>query len=290
MVSSLAKAKLIVVSRTSLSATYAVGLVYASKTPIKAYEITGSSAVDPQAEVTSNILTVQKLLAPLSREEIGIVRCIGLNYTDHAAEAKMAIPDRPTLFYKPSTTIVGPGDEIVIPKVAQPVNEHLSDYEVELVIVIGKTARDVPEDQALDYVLGYSVGNDVSFRKHQMAVTQWGFSKSFDDTTPLGPCIVAATAIDSRSLPLKTVLNGKVLQDGNTANLIFGVEKLVAYLSQGTTLLPGTVIYTGTPKGVGAFANPKIVLKDGDDVRVSVEEIGTLINPVVEEGSTTSKL
>ncbi|KAG8993037.1 hypothetical protein FRB94_011094 [Tulasnella sp. JGI-2019a] len=261
-----------------------VGLAALQKKAIKVHEVTGASAFDPNAKVTSKILTVKELLEPLSREQVGSVRCIGLNYTDHAAEAKMALPDRPNLFYKPATVIIGPNAPIVIPKVCQPIEHHRPDYEVELVIVIGKVALNVPEPNALDYVLGYTVGNDISFRYHQLAVSQWCFSKSFDDTTPLGPCIVAASEINSESLRVMTTLNGEVRQDGTTANLIFGVKKLVAYLSQGTTLSPGTIIYTGTPKGVGAFANPPITLKHGDDVRVWIEHIGTLANPVVEEG------
>jgi len=265
-----------------------VGLAALQKSPmIKAYEVTGSSALDPAAKVTDRVLTVSELLSPLSRAEIGTVRCIGLNYSDHAAEAKMPIPDRPNLFYKPPTVIIGPNTPIVIPKVCQPVEHHLPDYEVELVIVIGKPALNVSETHALDHVLGYTVGNDVSFRYHQLAVSQWCYSKGFDDTTPLGPCIVSASNVNSESLRLKTIVNGKVLQDGTTANLVFGVKQLVSYLSQGTTLPAGTIIYTGTPKGVGAFANPRVILRHGDNVRVWIEHLGTLCNPVVEEDQET---
>ncbi|KAG8956732.1 hypothetical protein FRC04_000210 [Tulasnella sp. 424] len=238
---------------------------------------------------------------------LGLPTGLGLQLV-RQAEAKMPLPDRPNLFYKPTSVIIGPNEPIVIPRVAQPVEEVVPDYEVELVVVIGKDAKDVPVEKAIDYVLGFTAGNDVSFRKHQLAVTQWGFSKSFDDTTPLGPCIVSASAIDSTKLGVKTVLNGRVRQDGTTScvipatevaqtadivvnrNLVFDASKLVSYLSQGTTLKAGTVIYTGTPKGVGAFANPKVFLKDGDQVRVWVEHIGTLANPVVEEGPLKAKL
>jgi len=174
---------------------------------------------------------------------------------------------------------------IIIPLAAQPIEEHIPDYEVELAIVIGKAARDVPEDKALEYVLGYTASNDVSFRKFQMAVSQWCFSKSFDNTNPLGPCLVSTRQIpDPQNLTLKTTLNGKVLQDGTTANQIFSVKKTVSFLSKGTTLLPGAVIITGTPKGVGFVRNPPILLKGGDDLRVFVGGgIGTLANPVQEE-------
>jgi len=266
-----------------------VGLAVLEKRPIVLHELNGSM-FDPKSQLTDKRLTVDRILSPISRNDIGIVRCLGLNYKDHAAEAKAPLPERPNLFYKPISVIIGPNEPIIIPTVAQPVETILPDYEVELVIVIGKAAKDVVKANAMDYVLGYTVGNDVSFREHQFAVTQWGFSKSFDDTTPLGPCIVSPDSVDVSNLRLTTTLNGQILQDGTTSNLVFGIEEIVAYLSQGTTLTPGTVIYTGTPKGVGAFANPKIWLKNGDDVRVWVEHIGTLINPVVEEKGGQSRL
>jgi len=179
---------------------------------------------------------------------------------------------------------------ILVPKVAQPVNEHHPDYEVELTVVIGKPAKNVSEADALDYVLGYVTGNDTSFRKHQMAVSQWGFSKGFDDTTPWGPCIVSSRVVkDPHNLPLKTWLNGKVMQDGTTADLIFNVRQTIAWLSQGTTLEPGSLIMTGTPKGVGFVRKPPVYLKDGDEVRCWIGGgLGTLINPVIEERELTN--
>jgi len=268
-----------------------VGLAMLSKQPLTAHEISGTSALDA-SQVTDNVLTVDRLLEPIAREQIGILRCLGLNYTDHAAEAKMPIPPIPNLFYKPITTIIPPGAPIVIPRVAQPVEEHVPDYEVELAIVIGKVARDVPEDKALEYVLGYTAGNDVSFRKYQLAVSQWCFSKSFDNTTPIGPCLVSTRQIpDPQNLSLTTMLNGKVLQDGTTANQIFSVKQTVAFLSQGTTLLPGAVIITGTPKGVGFVRDPPILLRHGDDLRIFVGGgIGTLVSPVIEEKTLTAKI
>lgn len=198
----------------------------------------------------------------------------------------MAKPAAPILFYKPLASMIGPNAPIFIPKVAQPVEEHLSDYEVELTIVIGKTAKNVSEADALDYVLGYTGANDVSFRKHQLTTSQWGFSKGFDNTTPLGPVLVSSNAIpDPQAIPLTCTLNGKVLQDGNTSDQIFNVRQTVSFLSQATTLEPGSVILTGTPKGVGFARKPVVVLKNGDDCRVWLGNgIGTLINPVIEEG------
>ncbi|RXW25744.1 hypothetical protein EST38_g29 [Candolleomyces aberdarensis] len=263
-----------------------LGLAAFQGKPIQAFEITGS-ALDPAAQLTQSVLTVKSLLSPLSREQVKVVRCLGLNYSDHAAEANIAKPDFPILFLKPVTTLIGPNAPIVIPRAAQPPEEHLPDYEVELTIVIGKAAKNVSEADALDYVLGYTGANDVSFRKHQMAVSQWGFSKGFDNTNPIGPCIVSANAIpDPQIIPLKAVVNGQTLQDGSTSDQIFNVRQTVAFLSQGTTLEPGTIILTGTPKGVGFVRKPPIYLKHGDEVRVSLGNgIGTLVNPVVEEES-----
>ncbi|KAF8204590.1 hypothetical protein BJ912DRAFT_938795 [Pholiota molesta] len=270
-----------------VDASLDVGLAAYQGKPIKAFEIVGS-ALDPAAQVTKKVLTVSKLLAPLSNEEIKVVRCLGLNYSDHAAEAKMAKPAFPILFYKPVTSLIGPLATVVIPRVAQPPKEHLPDYEVELVIVIGKAAKDVSEADALDYVLGYTCANDVSFRKHQLAVSQWGFSKGFDNTNPLGPCLVSNNIItDPQQILLKTVVNGVTLQDGTTAEQIFTVRQTVAFLSQGTTLEPGTIILTGTPKGVGFVKSPPQYLKDGDRMSVWLGNgIGTLVNDVKEEKAT----
>ncbi|EAU84454.1 fumarylacetoacetate hydrolase [Coprinopsis cinerea okayama7 len=270
-----------------------VGLASRQGSLFKAHEIIGS-VLDPAAQVTNSVLTVKTLLSPLSREDIKIVRCLGLNYSDHAEEAKMAKPAFPILFYKPVTSIIGPNAPVIIPTAAQPPEEHLPDYEVELAIVIGKPAKNVSEADALDYVLGYTGANDVSFRKHQLAISQWSFSKGFDNTNPIGPCIVSANAIpDPQVVPLKSTINGQVLQDGNTSDQIFSVRQTVSWLSKGTTLEPGTIILTGTPKGVGFVRQPPVYLKDGDNMELWFGNgIGTLFNPVIEEKAepTVSKL
>ncbi|KZS97828.1 hypothetical protein SISNIDRAFT_546874 [Sistotremastrum niveocremeum HHB9708] len=261
-----------------------VGLAVLSSKPLKAYEISGS-ALDPDAKVTSTVLTVKHLLDPLSKDQVKLVRCLGLNYRDHAAEAKLPLPETPVLFYKPASSLIGPNVPIVIPRVAQPVAEHVPDYEAELTIVIGKPAKDVSEANALDYVLGYVSGNDMSFRKHQMATSQWGFGKGFDNSTPFGPCIVSSRVIsDPQNLAITTEVNGQLLQNGTTAEQVFSVRKTVAFLSQGTTLEPGSLIMTGTPKGVGFARKPQVYLKHGDEVRVFIGGgLGTLVNPVIEE-------
>ncbi|KAF8165724.1 hypothetical protein B0H34DRAFT_690277 [Crassisporium funariophilum] len=266
------------------SPTVDVGLAAAQGQIIKAYEIIGS-ALDPAAQLSQNLLTVRTLLSPLSNEEVKVVRCLGLNYSDHAAEANLARPAFPILFYKPVTSLIGPLATVVIPQAAQPPKEHLPDYEVELVIVIGKPAKDVEEKDALDYVLGYTGANDVSFRKHQMAVSQWGFSKSFDNTNPFGPCLVSNSAIpDPQKVFLKCTVNGHIVQDGTTAEQIFNVRQTIAFLSQGTTLEPGSIILTGTPKGVGFVKKPPMYLQGGDRMNVWLGHgIGTLLNNVEEE-------
>jgi len=174
---------------------------------------------------------------------------------------------------------------VIIPRVAQPPKEHLPDYEVELVIVIGKAAKNVSVADALDYVIAYTGANDVSFRKHQLAVSQWNFSKGFDNTNPFGPCLVSSGVIpDPQQISLKCTVNGQVLQDGNTRDQIFNIRQTVAFLSQGTTLEPGSVILTGTPKGVGFVKKPPLYLKDGDKMSVWLGNgIGTLVNDVYEE-------
>ncbi|KIK53291.1 hypothetical protein GYMLUDRAFT_207500 [Collybiopsis luxurians FD-317 M1] len=261
-----------------------VGVAAHKGTPIKAYEIIGS-ALDLTAQVTQKVLTVKYLLSPLSRREVGFVRCLGLNYSDHAAEAGLPAPAVPVLFVKPTSSLIGPEGTVIIPTAAQPVQEHIPDYEVEFTIVIGKPAKDVKEEDALDYVLAYTGANDVSFRKHQMIVSQWCFSKGFDNTNPLGPCLVSASVIpDPQKVALKCVVNGQVMQDGSTADQIFNVRRTIAHLSQGTTLEPGSIILTGTPKGVGFARKPPVYIKDGDRMETWVGGgIGTLFNDVKEE-------
>ena len=198
-------------------------------------------------EVTDQVADVRLLLAPLAREDIKTVRCLGLNYEQHARESKMPLPKYPVLFYKPVTAITGPFDNIPVAAPAQEV-EGL-DYECELVAIIGKEARNVPEWKALDYVIGYAVGNDVSHREWQLkrGGGQWALGKGYDGWAPFGPGIVHSGLIkDPQALSIGTKLNGKTVQDSSTKDMIFGVAKTVSFLSQGTTLLPGDIIFTGT--------------------------------------------
>ncbi len=226
-------------------------------------------------------VSVKKLLAPL--QPVAIL-CIGLNYRKHAVETGIKIPEYPVLFMKNPSAVADPGDPIVLPKVC--VNPPQVDYEAELVAVIGKPARNVSAAKALEYVLGYTAGNDVSARWWQQhaGASQWIRGKSFDTFCPLGPELVTTDEIpDPQNLQLRCILNNEVMQDGNTSDMIFSVAQLIAFLSEGTTLLPGTIILTGTPSGVGFVRQPPVFLKAGDVVSIEVEGIGTLTNPLVEE-------
>lgn len=214
-----------------------------------------------------------KLLAPV--EPCNLL-AIGRNYKAHVEEGGSDLPTAPLLFIKATSSVIGPGDPIIIPAVAP----DQVDYEAELAVVINKTARNVKEKDALKYVLGYTCANDVSARDCQSADGQWARAKSFDTFAPLGPWI--ETNLDPFNQPIKCRVNGKVLQDANTSLMIFNVAFIISYLSAGMMLLPGTVILTGTPSGVGFARKPPIWLKPGDTVEVEVGGIGTLINPVVE--------
>lgn len=219
-------------------------------------------------------VAVRKLLAPVEPKNI---LCIGLNYRRHAEESNMAIPERPVLFIKPTSTAIGPEDAIELPEISSEV-----DYEAELAVVIGKACRNVSEEDALDYVLGYTCANDVSARDWQLRLDrQWARGKSFDTFCPLGPAIVTTDEIrDPGSLPIKIRVSGEELQNSSTSDLIFSVPHIISYLSQGMTLLPGTVILTGTPEGVGQGRKPERWLKSGDVCEVEIEGIGVLRNPV----------
>ena len=227
---------------------------------------------DPNAK--SYELSKVKVLPPI-RQPSKIV-AIGLNYIDHCKETGLPVPTVPVPFSKFTTSVCGPYDDIVWPlSVTKEV-----DYEVELGVVIGKTALNVPEAKALDYVFGYTVVNDISARDLQfVGARQWDRSKSFDTFCPYGPYIVTKDEIpDPHVLQVRTILNGKEMQNSNTKNLIFNVPRIIAHLSQGTTLLPGDLIPTGTPGGVGFRRTPPVFLKDGDECVCEVEGIGAIRN------------
>ncbi|MCX7917321.1 MAG: fumarylacetoacetate hydrolase family protein [bacterium] len=203
---------------------------------------------------------------------------LGLNYKEHAEEGGHEVPNEPIIFLKATTSLTGHLSPIILPKQAP--NEV--DYECELVVVIGKKCKNVSEEEVKEYIFGYTCGNDVSARDCQLKRDkQWARGKSFDTFCPIGPWI--ETEIEPTNLRIKTILNGNVMQDSNTSKMIFNVYQIVSYLSKQMTLLPGTIILTGTPSGVGFARKPPIFLKEGDIVEVDIEGIGTLKNFVIEE-------
>ena len=222
-------------------------------------------------------LAAVKLKAPIPRP--GKIIGIGLNYFDHAAESNQAVPQTPAVFSKYANTVIGPGEQILIPKVT-----NLVDYEAELAFVIGKQARHVKETVAFSYIAGYLPLNDVSARDYQNRTSQWTIGKTFDTFAPMGPAIVTTDEIpDPHNLNIRLLIGDEVLQDSNTSNLIFDVPYLVAYLSEVMTLEPGDVVTTGTPAGVGFARTPPRFLQSGDIVKVEIEGLGTLENPVGTE-------
>jgi len=224
--------------------------------------------------------TPGKILAPI---EPASILCIGLNYRDHATETKGTPPEYPILFMKAPSSAQNPGDPILIPTHQK--SERV-DYECELAVVIGKSCKNVSREKALEYVLGYTCANDVSARDWQIKYggTQWCKGKTFDTFCPLGPVLVTADEIPHPDdLNIRTILNGEVMQNSSTANMIFDVPTLISFLSGSTTLRPGTVILTGTPSGVGMAREPKVWLKPGDIVTIEISGIGQLTNPVALE-------
>lgn len=217
-----------------------------------------------------------RLLAPVERP--GKILGIGLNYADHIAEANMEMPKHQIWFSKPPTAVCGPYDAI-----ERPVVSPALDYEAELVFVIGRRCRHVPEAQAHRVIFGYCAGNDVSVRDWQMRTGQFMIGKSFDTHAPFGPWIVTPDEIDPANLGIRCFVNGEKRQDSNTRHLIFTPAAQVAHLSQAMTLEPGDVIFSGTPGGVGAAMNPPQFLRDGDCVRVEIDGIGAIENRVADE-------
>lgn len=231
-------------------------------------------------KVTDRKADAKKLLAPVAPVAL---LCIGLNYRRHAEEGNAPIPKWPVLFMKSPGAAQNPSDPIELPT---RLKSNEVDYECELAVVIGKPCKNVPKERALEYVLGYTCANDVSARDWQkdFGGSQWCRGKTFDTFAPLGPCLVTRDEIPNpNALGIKTVLNGEVMQDWNTNDMIFDVPTLIAFLSGSTTLLPGTVILTGTPHGVGMARKPPVFLKAGDSITIEIEKIGALTNPVVDE-------
>jgi len=221
------------------------------------------------------VVAEPRLVAPIP--DPPKVVCVGLNYRDHAIETKTPIPKEPVIFNKFPTAIVGPNEIVRLPRESTQV-----DFEGELVVVVGKRGRRIPREQAMEYVFGYTIGHDVSARdwqKHKEG-KQWLLGKSFDTFAPLGPSILTKDEIpDPHALKIQTRLNGEIMQNSNTGDMIFRIDELLAYVSQVTTFEPGDLIYTGTPAGVGVARTPPRFLKPGDVVEIEIDSLGVLRNP-----------
>jgi 2-keto-4-pentenoate hydratase/2-oxohepta-3-ene-1,7-dioic acid hydratase in catechol pathway len=237
----------------------------------------GVTSVENLKDYPGYKLSGVRLHAPI--ENPPRVFAIGLNYKDHAAESKMDLPKFPVVFFKLTPSIVGPGDAVILPK-----NSTQPDYEAEMAVVIGKGGYRIPASEWRDHVYGYTIVNDVSARDIQLSTSQWTLGKSFPTFCPMGPAIVTADEIaDQHVLAISLSIDGEVLQNSNTRELIFDVPQLIEYISSITPLLSGDVISTGTPAGVGLGRNPKRWLKPGETMTVTVEGLGSLVNPVVAE-------
>jgi 2-keto-4-pentenoate hydratase/2-oxohepta-3-ene-1,7-dioic acid hydratase in catechol pathway len=210
-------------------------------------------------------------------ERPGKIVCVGLNYRDHAEEQGVALPEAPLLFAKWQNTLIGPGEPIAIPPIVTK-----CDYEAELGVVIGATVRNASAENALEAVAGYICVNDVSARDLQFGDGQWTRGKSPDTFCPVGPRLVPRDEVpDPQALSIRAILNGTTMQNSTTANMVFGVAEVIAYITRTITLEPGDLIATGTPAGVGAFREPPVFMQPGDEITIEIEGLGSLTNPVV---------
>ncbi|MFP4371459.1 MAG: fumarylacetoacetate hydrolase family protein [Halanaerobium sp.] len=239
------------------------------------YKINGNIFADFSLGEKVATLEEVELQPPVDPENI---IAVGLNYQDHAEESGLRIPERPIIFIKATNSLTGPDADIILPRMAP----DEVDYEAELAVVIGKKCKNIEKDQVKDFILGYTCANDVSARDCQIKIDkQWARAKSFDTFCPLGPVI--ETDLDPDNCKISSILNGQIMQNSNTSNMIFDTAELVSYLSKNMTLKPGTVIMTGTPKGVGFARKPPIYLKPEDTIEIKIDGIGTLKNNVVKE-------
>jgi len=251
--------------------------LFDKSTPDKALIIKGDILGD--FNVTTRSRKIKKFLPPVFPPNI---LALGLNYRKHADETNIRYPDIPVVFLKATNSVIGHESPIILPEAGP--NEI--DYEAELAVIIGKKAKNVPAQDAMNYIAGYTCANDVSARDWQIRKQkkQWSRGKSFDTFCPLGPYLATTDEIPNpNNLGIRAVLNGKALQSSNTSDMIFDIPTIVSDLSRSMTLLPGTVILTGTPEGVGFTRQPPIFMKEGDVITISIEKIGELTNPVIKE-------
>ncbi|TFK48870.1 fumarylacetoacetate hydrolase family protein [Heliocybe sulcata] len=236
---------------------------------------------DPLGEytVTQERKKIEKVLSPLAKEQVPLIKCVGLNYAKHAAEGNFNVPEWPTLFIKPRTALADPATDIPIPECVQ---DKSLDFEAELCFVLAKDCRNVPMNAPnwREYVAGYAVGNDLSWRRAQMdpklSGSQICMGKGPDKFAPVGPVLVSGKAIDASDLPISLRRNGETMQSSRTSDMIYKVPDIISRFSQGTTLEKGTIIMTGTPEGVGVLRNPKVYLEHGDKVEVEIDGLGIL--------------
>jgi len=236
------------------------------------YKINGDIFSDFSLGEKDAALSEVELLAPVEPPNI---IAVGLNYSSHAEESGLSVPERPIIFLKATNSLTGPDTDIILPRMAP----DEVDYEAELAVIIGRECKNIEEDEVDDYILGYTCSNDVSARDCQIRKDkQWARAKSFDTFCPLGPVI--ETDIDPDNVNISSILNGKVMQDSNTEDMIFSSREIVSFLSKNMTLKPGTVIMTGTPEGVGFARDEEVYLRDGDQIEIKIEGIGSLKNSV----------
>jgi 2-keto-4-pentenoate hydratase/2-oxohepta-3-ene-1,7-dioic acid hydratase in catechol pathway len=238
---------------------------------------TGLTSIDTPGAYPGYKISGVRLHAPIANPPR--IFAIGLNYRDHARESKMDLPAAPVVFFKMQTSIIGPGDAIVLPK-----NSNEPDYEAELAFVIGKGGYRIPASKWREHVYGYTIINDVSARDVQRSTSQWSLAKSFPTFCPMGPAITPIHEIsDPHKLGISLDINGEILQNSNTRELVFTIPALIEYISSITPLLPGDIVSTGTPSGVGMGRSPQRWLRPGDNVTVHLEDLGSLSNPVTSE-------
>lgn len=239
------------------------------------YAVNGDIFSDFSVGQKSDDLADVSLLAPVEPPNI---IAIGLNYKQHAEETEAELPDKPLIFLKATSSLTGPESNIILPQMAP----DEVDFEAELAVIIGKETKNIETVEVSDYILGYSCANDVSARDCQKRLDkQWARAKSFDTFCPVGPWI--ETDLEPTNCSIRSILNGDIMQDSNTSDMIFNIEQLVSYLSHNMTLKPGTIILTGTPEGVGFAREEEVFLKDGDEIVIEVEGIGKLKNTVKSE-------
>ena len=255
-----------------------------SRASVRSVAASGPEALEQlrrAASSASGAVPVDQLRLAPAVPDPGKIICVGLNYRKHAAEGGMAVPEQPIYFAKYANSLAGSGEDVVIPAATRK-----TDYEIELVAVIGRTARKVTTGQALDHVFGYATGNDLSARELQMRSSQWTYGKAIDGFAPLGPYVVTTDEVpDPQILDLRCWVNGELRQNSNTKDMVFGVAELVSDLSQVMTLEPGDVIYTGTPEGVILGMAEQVWLQPGDEVVCEIENLGRLVTRLVADSS-----